>query len=113
MLSSDPRLYALSDGPPYLSHLVVVGFSICLSSGGGFATDMGVGRRGFWRRWVVGFDDGGLWVLTTVEIGMDFDKIGVGVTTVDISVVEIGGWRDWCGEDRWVGRSVDWVLILL
>lgn len=27
----------------------------------------------------MGFDDGGLWVLMTVEIGVGFDKIGVGV----------------------------------
>ena len=41
----------------------------------------------------MGFDDNGLWVLTIMEIGMGFDEIGVGVTTV-----EIGGWRD-----RWIG----------
>ena len=46
----------------------------------------------------MGFDDNGLWVLTIMEIGMGFDEIGVGVTTVEIGVVEIGGWRD-----RWIG----------
>ena len=59
-----------------LSYLVVVGFSISLSGGGGFVTDMGVGRRGFWRRWVVGFDNSRsawvlmrlTWVLTTMEV---------------------------------------------
>ena len=46
----------------------------------------------------MGFDDGGSWVLTTVEIGVGFDEIGVGVDN---------------GGDWWVARLVDWVLILL
>ena len=46
----------------------------------------------------MGFDDSGLWVLTTVEIGVGFDEIGV-------SVDNSGDW--------WVARLVDWVLILL
>ena len=33
----------------------------------------------------MGFDDGGSWVLTTVEIG----------------VVEIDGWQNWSGGDQW------------
>ena len=41
----------------------------------------------------MGFDDGGSWVLTTVEI----DEIGV---------AEIGVWRDSCGRDQWVARFV-------
>ena len=53
----------------------------------------------------MGFDDCGSWVLTTVEIDVGFDEIGVGVTTVEIGVVEISGWRDWCGGDQWQGRA--------
>ena len=41
----------------------------------------------------MGFDDDGSWILTTVEIGVGFNEIGVGVTTV-----EIGGWQD-----KWIG----------
>ena len=51
----------------------------------------------------MGFDNSGSWVLTTVEIGFGFDEISVGVTTVEIGVVQIDGWRDWRGEDRWIG----------
>ena len=51
----------------------------------------------------MGFDNSGSWVLTTVEIGLGFDEIGVGVTTVEIGVVQIDGWRDWRGGDRWIG----------
>ena len=36
----------------------------------------------------MGFDNGGLWVLTTVEIGVGFDNGG-----------------DWRGGDRWVSPS--------
>ena len=42
----------------------------------------------------MGFNDGGSWVLTMVEIDVGFDKINVGVTIVEIGMVEIGGWRD-------------------
>ena len=69
-------------------------------------TVMGVEQYGFWQRWR-------LWVLTTMEIGVSFDEIGVGVTMVGIDKVEIDGWRDWHGRDWWVVRSVDWVLTLL
>ena len=61
----------------------------------------------------MGFDNSGSWVLTTMEIGLGFDEIGVGVTTVEIGMVQIDGWQDWRGGDRWVARLVDWVLILL
>ena len=45
--------------------------------------------------WVsVGFDDGGSWVLTTMEIGVGFDEIGMGVDN--------GGDRR--GGDWWVAR---------
>ena len=37
---------------------------------------------------IMGFDNGGLWVLTTVEIGVGFDNGG-----------------DWRGGDRWVSPS--------
>ena len=47
----------------------------------------------------MGFDDDGSWVLTTMEIGVSFDEIGVGVTMVGIDIVEIDGWRDWHGRD--------------
>ena len=40
----------------------------------------------------MGFDDGGSWVLTTMEIGVGFDEIGMGVDN---------------GGDRWVARSVE------
>ena len=40
----------------------------------------------------MGFDNSGSWVLTTVVIGLGFDEIGVGVTTVEIGVVQIDGW---------------------
>ena len=42
----------------------------------------------------MGFNDDGSWVLTMVEIDVGFDKINVGVTIVEISMMEIGGWRD-------------------
>ena len=50
-----------------LSHLVVMGFSISLSGGGGFVTDLGVG-----------FDE--------IDMGVDNDG--------DQWVAKIGGWRD-------------------
>ena len=56
----------------------------------------------------MGFNDDGSWVLTMVEIDVGFDKINVGVTIVEISMMEIGGWRD-----QWIGFCYEfWVLIL-
>ena len=76
-------------------------------------------KLGLWLTWAwvgVGFDNSGSWVLTTVVIGLGFDEIGVGVTTVEIGVVQIDGWWDCRGGDRWIGFLFFyefWVLILL